>query len=112
MFEEQSKVLCAERRSSRVMYAPMDTTYRIMRRLYDIMLAKDTVAYRRYLSIVPIAERDETHPKTPDALSSRGKRSFSAELNEWKKILHRDEYNASNVLKSNKNQSIEMYTSI
>ena len=66
---------------------------RINMRQRQIDIGKNTVAYARYLELVPKAERElsrrlKEHPVTPDPTLKASKRGFDGLCNAWRRQLH------------------------
>lgn len=59
----------------------------------QIMIGKARPEYRRYLDEVPLEERDESQPSTPDPRARVSKRQFDRALGDWRRRLH--EYDAT-----------------
>lgn len=57
-------------------------------RMRQILIGKARPEYKRYVSSVPVEQRDPTHPRTPDPRQRVSKRQFDRNLGEWRKKLH------------------------
>lgn len=58
----------------------------------QIMIGKARPEYKRYLDEVPVDQRDESQPCTPDPRARVSKRQFDRALGDWRRRLH--EYDA------------------
>ncbi|XP_053952421.1 histone RNA hairpin-binding protein [Anastrepha ludens] len=58
----------------------------LARRQKQIDYGKNTVAYERYLEMVPIRKRN--HPRTPDKYGKYSRRTFDGLIKVWRKQLH------------------------
>ncbi|XP_061390092.1 histone RNA hairpin-binding protein [Musca vetustissima] len=60
----------------------------LSRRQKQIDYGKNTVAYERYLEMVPKAQRNRDHPRTPNKYGKYSRRAFDGLVKIWRKQLH------------------------
>ena len=63
--------------------------WRVMQRIRELELGKDTVGYRNYIRKVPVDQRiPGIHPQTPDPTEPLTKRTWDAKNRAWRRALH------------------------
>lgn len=73
--------------SSSSTYAESDPAI-LSRRQKQIDYGKNTVAYERYVEMVPRSERTRDHPRTPNKYGKYSRRAFDGLVRIWRKQLH------------------------
>jgi len=61
---------------------------RLKQRQKQIDYGRNTVGYHRYLDLVPKPKRKRRDPHTPDKLQVCSKRSWDAQVQRWRRLLH------------------------
>lgn len=62
--------------------------HRIQQRRKQIAFGKNTLGYMRYISEIPLDERRNHHPRTPDPIADIPKRRFDGLVKAWRRSLH------------------------
>eukprot|EP00992_Anisonema_acinus_P015824 TRINITY_DN9907_c0_g1_i1.p1 TRINITY_DN9907_c0_g1~~TRINITY_DN9907_c0_g1_i1.p1 ORF type:complete len:168 (-),score=20.96 TRINITY_DN9907_c0_g1_i1:346-849(-) len=77
-------------RSSRTTAAGLETDpHKLRQRMKQIHFGKSTKGYEAYRSLVPTCERDASvHPVTPRHDQLCSKRSWDAQVRQWRRQLH------------------------
>ncbi|XP_037949117.1 histone RNA hairpin-binding protein [Teleopsis dalmanni] len=60
----------------------------ISRRQKQIDYGKNTIAYERYLELIPRSQRTRDHPRTPNKYGKYSRRAFDGLVKIWRKQLH------------------------
>jgi len=61
---------------------------RLKQRQKQIDYGRNTVGYQHYLDLVPKPKRKRRDPHTPDKLQVCSKRSWDAQVQRWRRLLH------------------------